>query len=291
MKLYKSITLILICFAATLNVAAQQEPTYTLYRYNTAFFNPAAFGLDNQITLRTNFRSQFTTIEESPETQSFYLNVPINQKMTVGLNAINDNVFIENATSLFANFSYKLQLTETTDLIFGLQAGGTFVNINFDRINLPLDPLFSQNANDFNPNVGIGFYLNNDKYFASLSSPRLFETDRIDDESGIITSASTQLQVYITGGYHFNLSNKIVFTPSSLVRFLEDNTFVDLTATFKFFDTLELGANYRVDNAFGGLLYLSIQDWLEVGYAYEANSSDINSFENGNHEVGITLKF
>lgn len=291
MKLYKSIILLLICCTATLSVTAQQEPTYTLYRYNTAFFNPAAFGLNEQATFKTNFRSQFIGIPESPETQSFYLSIPVNDRINVGLNTIVDDVFIENATSLFASFSYKLQIAANTDLIFGVQAGGTFVNIDFDRINLPLDPLFSQNVSDFNPNIGLGFYLNNDKYFASLSSPRLLATDRIDDESGIVTSASNQLQVYITGGYHFDLKDNIVFTPSTLVRFLEDETFVDLTASFKFFDKIELGANYRIDNAFGGLLNLTLSDWLEIAYAYEANSSDINTFGDGNHEVGLTLKF
>jgi len=291
MKLYKSIIIICVCFAATFNVAAQQEPTYTLYRYNTAFFNPAAFGLNEDVTLRSNFRSQFVGIDDSPETQSFFLSVPINDRIKVAATVINDNVFIENATSLFASFTYKVELNTTTDLIFGIQAGGTFVNINFDRIGLSLDPLFSQNANDFNPNVGAGFYLKNEKYFASLSSPRLLSTDRIDDESGIITSASNQLQVYISGGYHFRLNKSFVFTPSSLVRFLEDDTLIDITGTFKFLDRFSLGANYRIDNAFGGLLYLELENWLEIGYAYEANSSDINTFGDGNHEIGLTFKF
>jgi type IX secretion system PorP/SprF family membrane protein len=291
MKLYKSIVLLIISLTATFSASAQQEPTYTLYRYTNGFFNPAAFGLDKKLTLRTNLRSQFIGIANSPETQSFYLNIPVNDKINVGINAINDNVFIENATSLFANFSYILQLNENTELIFGLQAGGTFVNISFDRINLPLDPLFSQNANDFNPNIGAGFYIKNDKYFVSLSSPRLLKTDRIDDKSGIITSASSKLQVYVSGGYHFNLGQDIMFTPSSLVRFLEDETFIDLTGTFKFFNRISLGANYRVDNAFGGLLYLELEDWLEIGYAYETNTSDIKTFEDGTHEIGLAFKF
>lgn len=291
MKLYKSIILIFICCVATLSVSAQQEPTYTLYRYNSSFFNPAAIGLDEKVTLRSNFRTQFAGIPDAPETQSFYVTVPVSEKINVGVNAIADQLFIENTTALFASVSYNLQLGAATNLIFGIQAGGSFVNINFDRLNLPADPLFSQNVNDFNPNVGVGFYLNNDKYFASLASPRLLSTDRIDDTNGVVTSANNELQVYITGGYHFDLGKSVKFTPSTLVRFFDSETTIDLTGTFKFIDIIEVGANYRIDEAFGGLLYLTLQEWLEIGYAYEANSSDIDQFEDGTHEIGLTLKF
>ncbi|NER15547.1 type IX secretion system membrane protein PorP/SprF [Leptobacterium flavescens] len=291
MKIYKSLILGILLIGCSTALQAQQEPVYTLYRYNTGFFNPAALGADDQITFKSNFRSQFVGIDDAPETQSFYLSLPLNEKVGIGLTTIVDNVFIEQATSLFASFSYKLQIGYATDLYFGIQAGGTFVSIDFNRLELPLDPLFSQNANDFNPNLGIGFYLKNEGYFASLSSPRLLRTDRIDDESGIVTTANNELQIHLSGGYHFNLSDEIVFTPSTLVRFSSEETIVDITATFKFLDRFEIGANYRADRAFGGLAYLSIQNWLELGYAYETNTSDINTFEDGTHEIGLTFKF
>ncbi|NER12076.1 type IX secretion system membrane protein PorP/SprF [Leptobacterium flavescens] len=291
MKLYKSVVLGFLLIGCAFNTFAQQEPTYTLYRYNTAFFNPAAFGLDENVSLRSDFRSQFVNIENAPETQSFYLSIPVNEKIGVGVTTIVDNVFIEQATSLFASFSYKLQIGFATDLYFGIQAGGTFVNIDFNSLDLPTDPLFAQNANTFNPNVGAGLYLKNENYFASLSSPRILSTDRIDDESGVVTTANNELQLYLSGGYHFKLSDAVVFTPSSLLRFSSDETVLDVTATFKFLDRFEVGANYRLDRALGGLAYVSIQNWLEIGYAYESNTSDINTFEDGTHEIALAFKF
>jgi len=270
---------------------AQQEPLYTLYRYNTNFYNPAAFGLNERTEFKSNFRSQFINIEQAPETQSFYLAVPINDRIGVGFTAIVDEVFIENNTSLFASFAYKLQLSEKTDLYFGVQAGGTFVSIDFADLGLATDPLLSQNVNDFNPNVGAGVYVKNEKYFASLSSPRILTSERIDDDSGVLTSANTSLQVYVSGGYHFPLGSNVTFTPSTLLRFSDFETIADITGTFKFFDRFEIGANYRVDRSFGGLAYISIQNWLEIGYAFEGNSSDIRVEESGTHEIGLTIKF
>ncbi|NAS31868.1 type IX secretion system membrane protein PorP/SprF [Flavobacteriaceae bacterium R38] len=290
-NIYKIIILFAFIIGSSFTMKAQQEPLYTLYRYTTNFYNPAAFGLNERVEFKSNFRSQFTNIDQAPETQSFYLGVPVNDRIGIGFTAIIDEVFIENATSLFASFAYKLQLTEKTDLYFGIQAGGTFVNIDFTDLGLGADPLFAQNVNDFNPNIGAGIYIKNEKYFASLSSPRILTSERIDDDSGVLTSANNNLQVYLSGGYHLPISGNVIFTPSALLRFSDKETITDITGTFKFLERFEVGANYRIDRSLGGLLYISIQDWLEIGYAYEGNSSDINIEEDGTHEVGIALKF
>ena len=291
MKLNKIYFLILFLLINGLNTVAQVEPNYSLYRYTTNFFNPAAFGVDEKVTIKTNFRSQFLGIEYAPETQSISLGIPIKDKMNVGTVVIADKVFIEQNTSLFASFSYKIQVAKATDLLFGIQAGGSFVNIDFEKLHLPADPFLSQNTNYFNPNVGVGFYLKNDNYFASLSVPRLFETDRVADENGVATQANNKAQLYVTGGYYFHLSNAISFIPSSLVRLSEEKIITEATGTFEFFNKFDVGVNYRLDRAFGGLLYVKIKDRLQLGYAYESNLSDINKYDNGTHEFGLSFTF
>lgn len=291
MKLYKIFFSILFLFIISLKGIAQVEPSYSLYRYTTNFFNPAAFGMEDKVTIKTNFRSQFLGIDNAPETQSISLGIPINDKINVGTIVIADKVFIERTTSLFASFSYKIQVGKATNLLFGVQTGGTFVNIDFEKLNLPTDPFLSQNTNYFNPNVGVGFYLKNENYFASLSVPRLFETDRVADENGVATQANNKAQLYVSGGYYLKLSNSIKFIPSTLVRLSQEEIITDATATFEFFEKFDVGVNYRVDRAIGGLLYITIKDRLKLGYAYESNLSDINKYDNGTHEFGLSFEF
>ena len=282
MKLNKIYFSILFLLINALNAVAQVEPSYSLYRYNTNFFNPAAFGVDEKVTIKTNFRSQFLGIDFAPETQSISLGIPIKDKMNIGAIVIADKVFIEQNTSLFASFTYKIQVAKATDLLFGIQAGGSFVNIDFEKLKLPADPFLSKNTNYFNPNVGIGFYLKNENYFASLSVPRLFETDRVADDKA---------QLYASGGYYFHLSSAISFIPSTLVRLSEEEIITDVTGTFEFFKKFDLGVNYRVDRTMGGLLYITIKDRLKLGYAFESNLSDINKYDNGTHEFGLRFTF
>ncbi len=290
-NIYISVIPLLFLILAAFPASAQQEPLYTLYRYNTKFFNPAAFGLNERVELRSNFRNQFSGIERAPETLGLYLGIPVNESIGVGATVVSDKVFIESNTSLFASFAYGVQLDRWTWLHFGVQGGGTFVNIDFNGLDQAIDPVFAQNVDDFNPNVGAGVYLKGMDYFVSLSSPRILASDRIDDQSGVLTVARSRPQFYLSGGYHFELGGNIVFTPSTLLRFSNEETIADITAAFKFLDALEVGANYRVDRAFGGLLHLTVQEWLEVGYAYEASSGAINVSEEGTHEIGFTLKF
>lgn len=291
MKLYKIFFSILFLFIISLKGIAQVEPSYSLYRYTTNFFNPAAFGVDEKVTIKTNFRSQFLGIDYAPETQSISLGIPIKDKMSIGAIVIADKVFIEQNTSLFASFSYKIQVAKATDLLFGIQAGGSFVNIDFEKLHLPADPFLSQNTNYFNPNVGVGFYLKNENYFASLSVPRLFETDRVADENGVATQANNKAQLYVSGGYHLKIANSITFIPSTLVRLSEEEIITEATGTFEFFNKFDVGVNYRVDRAIGGLFYITIKDRLQLGYAYESNLSDINKYDNGTHEFGLSFEF
>ena len=291
MKLYKILFSILLLLSSSLKVLAQAEPSYSLYRYNASFYNPAAFGLDERFTVKANFRSQFIGVAEAPETQSLNLSIPINDKINIGTIVIADKVFIEKTTSLFESFSYKLKVSESTNLLFGIQAGGTFVNIDFERLNLPADPFLSQNTNYFNPNIGTGFYLKNEKYFASLSIPRIFETDRVADKNGIATSANNKAQIYISGGYNFKINENILFKPSSLIRYSSEEIITDITGTFNFLNLFDLGANYRIDRAVGGLFNIKIKNKLQLGYAFESNISNINKYENGTHELGITFQF
>ena len=299
--IHRSIPLAILFFIQTMCMFGQPEPQYTLYRHNMGFFNPAVVGINDQVEFKVNYRSQFVGIEDAPETQSFYLGIPANNKIGVGLTAMVDKVFIERTAALFAGFSYTIQLgpnyNTPTDLHFGIQGGGSFGNTDFSKIQQPEDPLFSRNVNGFQPNVGAGLLLEHRDYYASLSIPRLLTTDRIVYQDEIVSTANNSLRTYVGVGGFFSLNDRTMFTPSSLVQFSSTDTTVDLTGTLKFVDryhtfleSFEIGLNYRVNRAFGGLFYLQIRNWLELGYAYEAVSGDLGHFEKGTHEMGLAFK-
>ena len=73
--------------------------------------------------------------------------------------------YVLKQTDVYIDYSYRLQISDSTNLYFGLKAGGTFIDIDLNSLGIMNDPVFSENVNRFNPNVGLGFYLKGEKYY------------------------------------------------------------------------------------------------------------------------------
>jgi len=295
MNFYKNI-LKIVAILLFGSLYAQQEPNYSLYRYTMNVINPAYAGADGNTSLTSNIRSQWATVQDAPETQSFFYTQPIGNKIGIGLSIVSDQVFIESQTSFNIDFSYRLQVSEATNLFLGLKAGGSSYDIdrnNLANIGLPSDPALSNIDTGFRPNFGAGAYLMHDKYFLSLSVPHILSSERIDKSEGRVTQATQEAHVYLSGGYNFDLSTNTEFRPSTMVRYVSGSPIsLDLTAAFRFYNRFEIGASYRTDEAISGLLMLNVADWMDVGYAYESSTRDeISNNSNGTHEVLVRFNF
>jgi type IX secretion system PorP/SprF family membrane protein len=275
---------------------AQQQPNYALYRYTMNAVNPAYAGSDGMSRLTFNNRSQWIGVNDAPETQTLFFEMPLNDKVGLGLSLVNDNVFVENYTTFMVDFSYKLQLNDATNLFLGLKAGGS--TYNFDRDGLanlafPIDPAIGTLDTGFRPNVGAGAYLVGDRYFVSLSIPSILLSERINLENGRLTTANEKTHFYLSGGYDFNLSSDWEFRPSVMLRYVGGAPLsADLTAAFRYNQRFELGGMYRTDGGWAGTLMFNLANWMDLGYAYEGSSRDVlNSTNDGTHEILLRFNF
>ncbi|MEM1002642.1 MAG: type IX secretion system membrane protein PorP/SprF [Bacteroidota bacterium] len=295
MKLYKNIFgVVLLLFCASLY--AQQEPNYSLYRYTMNVINPSYAGADGTSSLAANFRSQWVNVRNAPETQSFFYSTPISDKIGLGVSVVNDQVFIENRTSFVVDFSYKVQLDESLNLFLGIKAGGNTYNIDTDglaELDFPSDPALGNIDTGFSPNVGFGAHLAHEKYFVSLSVPRIILSDRAINDNGVVTTGNDNTHVYLSGGYNIQLGSNVEFRPSTMLRFITGAPFsMDITAAFRFNQRFELGALYRTDDAFAGVMMLNLADWMDLGYAYETSTrSEITDASDGTHEIFVKFIF
>jgi hypothetical protein len=60
---------------------------------------------------------------------------------------------------------------------------------------------------------------------------------------------------------------------------------LDLNTNFLFNEKLELGASYRVDDSFGGMINFAINPNLRIGYAYDHVISDLRTVTTSSHEI------
>lgn len=289
-----ALSIIIVCVFGVSQ--AQQEPNYMLYRYVMNIINPAYAGSESNYSLTTNIRSQWVNVEGALKTQSFFYEQPVGDRIGVGLSVVNDEVFIENQTTVNLDVSYRVQLFDKTDLLFGIKAGGGTYSLDTSRIissSNQIDPVINNFDDAFKLNIGMGFYLKHEKYFLSFSVPSLFSNRRIQEARGIATQATEESHIYLSGGYNFKINDQIEFRPSFMMRYISTIPLsTDFTAAFRFFNKFEVAGSYRTDQALSGFVMINLSDWMDLGYAYDTSiRSELSNITDGTHEILLRINF
>jgi type IX secretion system PorP/SprF family membrane protein len=285
MKIVKNILAgALLLFSSAL--FAQQESAFTFYKYHMNVVNPAYVGVNDETFLTASIRKQWTGIQDAPETQAVSFGTAVGSNLGLGISVVSDKTFIERQTLLGIDFSYKLKMSETADLYLGIKVGGNFYDVNTSGLQTYLpqsDPALS-NINHFNPNVGAGALLQDGKYFISLSIPRMLNTERAKNDNGYASVATDKPHFYLSGGYDFNLNPEasLVLKPSLMMRYVDGAPVsLDINSMLQIQEHFEIGATYRSNKAFAGLIDFTISKRLMIGYAYEVSTrSELASAKN-----------
>jgi len=275
---------------------SQQEGVVTNYMYHMNAFNPAYVGVDGETVITSTFRQQWTGIEDAPSAQLVSFGTTLGKNLGMGASILNRQTFVEKQTFTAIDFSYRLKISEKADLYMGLKAGGNFYSVNTEGLmtyNQMADPNISSISN-FNPNIGIGALLKVDKWHFSLAAPRMLSTDRADNEDGLVTLAKARPHMYAVVGYDFLLNqlNKISLKPSALLRYVNGAPVsLDINTMLSFDNDFEIGATYRTDSAFAGLINFSIKKRLLLGYAYEVSTRKQLADIGNTNELLLRFKF
>lgn len=285
-------TLLGILFSVGLSAVAQQDPQYTQYMYNMSVINPAYATEGDAINVGALYRSQWVGIQGAPNTGSFFVHVPLQEKIQVGLSVINDQIGdVVNETNVYADFAYILSLGHSTKLSLGVKAGATFFNTNFNGFvysDVLPDPAFANNLSRTFPNIGAGAYLYGDQYYVGFSAPNLLNSKHLENDSGIVAHGVEAIHFFMTGGYVFDMNERLKLKPAFMAKAVSGAPVsVDVTANVLFNNVFEVGAGYRLDDAVTGLVNFRITPSLRIGYAYDHTLSNLGRFNSGSHEFMI----
>ncbi|MEM6687249.1 MAG: type IX secretion system membrane protein PorP/SprF [Bacteroidota bacterium] len=285
----KNLYIALFVLLFSLPSLAQQDPQYTQYMYNMAVINPAYAGSREGISLGALYRNQWTGFDGAPRTFTFFGHSPVGKNVGLGLSLISDQIGPVKETNAYIDFAYTLNLGEKHKLALGLKSGLTFHDIGLLSIVNPTlidqaDEAFSSNVNETTFNVGAGVFFYSDNYYFAVSVPNFLEGTHLD-VNGRAFGSEVQ-HYFITGGYVFQVSPNTKLKPSFLVKsaFGAPTSF-DANLNALFFEKFEIGASYRLDDSFSGMVNFAINPRLRIGYAYDAVNSDISSVANASHEV------
>ena len=274
-------------------IFAQKEPQYTQYMYNIGSFNPAYVGTVETPDITGLYRVQWSGIPGAPKTLRFGVNLPLaNEKNGLGFNVVSDQLGPTTQTYIDFAYSFQVKLSEDTKLSFGVDAGGSLLDVDYTKGDFenPNEPLLN-NADTFNkfyPTVGAGMFMYQENWYLGLSVPNFLTSGIYADE--VANIVEDKMQFNLIGGYIFNFSEGLKFKPAFLMNYLNGSPLnLNLSTNFLISEVVTLGASYRLDNALSGLAGLQVSNSLFLGYSYDYNTNGLGDYSQGSHEV--ILKF
>jgi len=294
MKKYIFLVFIGISFGSL----AQQDPIFSQYAFNPLVINPAYAGSRNSFSTVLLHRSQWVGIDGAPTTQTFSFHSPLNKSnLALGFTYINDKLGPTRNSTAALSVAYHLKFRKSK-LAFGLRAGLFSATYDFNMLNF-------KEAND-NYDVGgairrtipsfdFGVYYYKAKFYAGISATHMNSTEMnffdFGNDGGNF-SYYLHTHIFLTSGYVFELNDKVIFKPSILLKFVHatlPNT--DLAFNFMFYKKFWLGLSFRNRSSVNFLTEWNITDYLRMGYAYDFNINQLNTYSRGSHELFLGFDF
>lgn len=275
----------------SLSTFAQQEPQYTQYMYNMGVVNPAyMINEPGLVRVGSLYRSQWVGLDGAPETANVFGNIPINERVEIGVNYVNDRIGDVLTQNYFnANFAYRINVGKTANLSFGLKLGIDNLSLDFTGQGLDADSAF-QNDQTNSIDIGTGLFLFDHNYYIGLSSPNIIPYELESGTSNILYKKDPT--VYFMAGYVYDVNDVLKIKPSAVTKWISGAPITyDLSLNALYADRFELGVSYRHQDAVAALAGFNVTRDLKLGYSYDFNTSDLNRFNNGSHEFVLIYTF
>ncbi len=279
---------------------AQQLPLSSQYYTNQFVTNPALTGTKENVNAFLTHRSQWTGLTGAPQTSYLTVDGPIQAKnIGLGLNLYSDVTDITSRIGAFANYSYKLKLSDdNNNLYFGIALGIINNKIDFSRAvvrdkddpNIPQSG--SQNQSVFSSDFGIAWRWKKLEIGAAI--PQFLGTKiKYNTVDGKTTTFNLERSYQASLKYVIDIvkEKEITVYPLLMARYYENSTFqYDANLVLDWKKIGWLGATYHSNNAVAvsaGVRYKG----LSIGYAYDLGISSTKSYTGNSSELLLGFSF
>ena len=170
-------------------------------------------------------------------------------------------------------------------LSFGVKASLNMFDLDPSRLNPnQQDPKLYGYNNEISPNIGAGIYLHSDKAYVGLSIPNFIQSNRYDDND--VKVYKEKISYYLIAGYVMDLNYNLKFKPALLTKMVQGAPLqVDVSGNFMFFDKLTAGIAYRWSASVSAMVGFQVSDALYIGYGYDLETTKLDNYNSGSHEV------
>jgi type IX secretion system PorP/SprF family membrane protein len=266
---------------------AQQDAQFTQYMYNTINVNPAYAGSRGALSIFALHRTQWVGLDGAPITNTFSVNTPFNNsRLGLGFSIINDEIGPSTNNSISLDLSYTIPVSASYKLSGGIKGTANIFNIDVNKLNPgdQTDPQFQNIDNEFSPNIGAGLYLHSSKAYIGFSVPNFIETNTYNDNE--VAVYKEKISYYLIGGYVFDLNPSIKFKPTFMTKATSGAPLqVDVSGNFMFYEKFVVGLAYRWSASVSAMVGFQVSDGFYLGYAYDFETTDLDNYNSGSHEI------
>ena len=313
MRILKYLLGLMFVVTSTFEVTAQQTPVFTQVRENNVVVNPASVSRDyifyrNPWSVGASHRSQWVDIEGAPTTQSLRVNYVLeDQNLDIGGYIINDVTGAIGYTGTYVKGAYHLAFDDYNDskLALGLSAGVVQYRLKYSELYFQgADEISDNQVNKkLFPDVGIGAYFFNEKYYAGISVPQTFGLSVSHDD--ILTDTELTVariqHIYASGGAYIlvNDAKSTYIEPNVWVKYVSGAPVnVDISARFRHNETFFVGAGYQTSKSGhfeAGIILnydnVGLDGNLQIGYGYGKYFAEYGPSFGASHEVNLVYSF
>ncbi|MEX2596032.1 MAG: type IX secretion system membrane protein PorP/SprF [Salibacteraceae bacterium] len=299
---------------------AQQVYQFSQYLQNLYILNTATAGLHDYTEVNLSYRKQWVGIENSPTTYYASFNTPIGKRLSIKPQVssvrISSPKAYESITRksyhalggyaaqdtygpfgiTMAGLSYTFHLPVGDELSISFSPSTSYSSVMFDPakavVEYPGDPTYSNylanRTQSAQMDVNVAFWLYHPRFFIGYSSDQLVQ-DRLRLTSQV-TFQELKAHHNLIGGYNLRINRNMTFTPSVLLRYVDQAPFsMDLNCRLDYQDRFWVAASYRNTQSLVGMIGLHLSNTLRFGYAFDFTLSSIQLQNIGSHEVMLGL--
>jgi len=283
-----------IFVGVTYFVSAQENPIFSQYFINELAYNPAVAGSKSYNPFVIITRQQWLGFEGAPFTTNISYHGALNNRSAMGGSLYYDQTGEASSSTFRVDYAYHVPLDyDMMNLSFGIGAKAIYYTLDLEAGNLPLgeDPAFSASAYDrFLADASSGLYLYGRNFYVGYSVLNMLQSN-FNKEVGDGFSTNYLHRNYMGMlGYRYLYNRDIHFEPSMLIRKTENTkSQYDFSGRVFFRDAFWTGLSVRTNGSMSAVVGFKAGN-MHIAYAYDHYFKEINTYQNGTHELSISFK-
>jgi type IX secretion system PorP/SprF family membrane protein len=282
-------------------VFGQQPAQFSLYMLNPYSENCAAAGLENTLIGSAGYRSQWTGLQGSPQTQYINVSLPLSIISSgIGFQVQNESIGARNGLTAKASYNF-IKKMGNAQLSLGVAGGIIQGTIDGAKLRTPggdynqggidhQDRILNSAAlNGIVPTFDIGVFVKTEKLDVGVFSGNLNEPT-LSLVAQKVTEARLKRHYSAYLSTHFNVNSSLSVQPSAMIRSDGVQTQAEISTFVRYNDNFFLGGAFRGFNKttqdaatiFGGF---KLSSKITLAYAYDITVSTLKSATQGGHEI------